>query len=625
MSLDAGRPPHPTDGRAVARRAGLLLLTLTIYWAAVLWLRSDPPVDEGVLQLQRMDWAPATDPAPKSAGSPRGLPVDGFRQPEVDGWYSADITLAARPQQAWAVYLPQVVMNAAVSVNGRLIGQGGSLTPPVARHWARPLWFLVPDGLLRAGSNRLTVRLASEPAGTGLLGKVYLGPAARLEPLYRYDRLVRVGVAETAFIITLATSLLIALLAWLRPAESLYRWYAAGLGAWALHDLNLLLIEPPLPVWLWNRLNTVTVFWFAVCCLFFTLRLLCLSRPLFERTVLTLAVIATLLMPFTPDALHHPVRLPVWETLALLLAFYPALLMLHAYFSRDDLEITVLALSSVVITSGAIRDWLVIAGLLERGPGFLMHFGAPVGVLALGCVLVSRFNRALRRTEQLNSTLEQRVRENSAELERNLETLHAYRRRQAIADERSRIMRDMHDGVGSQLVSTLAAVESGRADLGGVALALRDALNDLRLIVDAVDPNDADIGRALARLRRRLDAQLTAAGIVLEWRVKPLATELHPQAQLQLLRIVQEALSNAIRHSGCRRLRVSCSADGVVEISDDGRGMAAAANAGNGLSNMRTRARAINAELSIDAASPNGTRVRILLPVPTGAAAESRF
>ena len=131
--------------------------------------------------------------------------------------------------------------------------------------------------------------------------------------------------------------------------------------------------------------------------------------------------------------------------------------------------------------------------------------------------------------------------------------MEALARAHAVDQERERLMRDMHDGVGSQLMTTLAAVERDELDSPAVAALLRDCIADLRLVIDSLEPEQRSLQLALANLRYRLEPQLQAAGIRLQWVVPAdagTASAWPPGTVLQVLRIVQEGLVNAIRHSG---------------------------------------------------------------------------
>jgi signal transduction histidine kinase len=91
------------------------------------------------------------------------------------------------------------------------------------------------------------------------------------------------------------------------------------------------------------------------------------------------------------------------------------------------------------------------------------------------------------------------------------------------------------------------------------------------------------------------------------------------KAGVEVLRIVQEALTNARRHSGASNIHVNLRAeenDLVVEVTDDGRGFAPEASPGVGSRSMRERAVGIGGEVEIESATGQGTRVRLRVPVP---------
>lgn len=186
--------------------------------------------------------------------------------------------------------------------------------------------------------------------------------------------------------------------------------------------------------------------------------------------------------------------------------------------------------------------------------------------------------------------------------------------------ERQRLMHDMHDGVGSHLIALLRMAESGTASPAAMADLLRGAIEELRLTIDSLEPLEHDLATLLATLRNRVGRRLEGAGLALEWAMAdmPPLPWLEPAQALQVLRLVQEAITNVVKHARAGTLRVSAGpAEGVLEvcIADDGCGFdPAAASAGQGLAGMRKRARALGAELLVDAAPGAGCRVRLRLP-----------
>jgi signal transduction histidine kinase len=270
-----------------------------------------------------------------------------------------------------------------------------------------------------------------------------------------------------------------------------------------------------------------------------------------------------------------------------------------------------------------VHDHLLRPGVVPRERGLLFHYGAAPVIVVFGWVLLLRFVEGLGEVEALNRDLEQRVREKTAEIERGYHRLARVEAERARGEERERILREVHDGVGSHIVATLALLESGQGDRRGVADALRTALDELRLTVDTLGPGAGrDAVTALAMLRRRVQPSLEAAGLRLAWRVDhdvPLPT-LGDELTLDLLRIVQEALANALQHAAARAVEVSIRARAggaglEVAVTDDGGGFRAGAGEGRGLANMRRRAERLGAVLEVTS-SAAGTRVAVVLRAP---------
>lgn len=183
--------------------------------------------------------------------------------------------------------------------------------------------------------------------------------------------------------------------------------------------------------------------------------------------------------------------------------------------------------------------------------------------------------------------------------------LHEIEQQQMLSRERQRLMQDMHDGLGSSLVSALKVVERGQLDAPDIAQLLQDCINDLKLAIDSMEPVDADLLLLLATLRYRLEPRLKSSHIALRWAVGdvPALHWLAPQSSLHILRILQEAFTNIIKHTHTSEIRLATEIDGdfvVVCIADNGQGFAfeeALKHGGKGISNQLRRAEAIGAEV----------------------------
>lgn len=192
--------------------------------------------------------------------------------------------------------------------------------------------------------------------------------------------------------------------------------------------------------------------------------------------------------------------------------------------------------------------------------------------------------------------------------------------------ERDRILADMHDGVGSQMMGVIVEVKADAIDRPRLVRTLERCLDELRLAVRSPYETTTPLEVALGELRARLGAWCSAAGVELVWSIG----DLDPPAQVSAagvqhaISIVQEAVANALRHAGARRielvLRRAADDPGRVEIAiaDDGGGFdpdpaKSEARGGRGLPSMRRRGERLGGELSV-ASSPQGTAITVRFP-----------
>ncbi|MGY1740423.1 MULTISPECIES: ATP-binding protein [unclassified Blastococcus] len=202
-------------------------------------------------------------------------------------------------------------------------------------------------------------------------------------------------------------------------------------------------------------------------------------------------------------------------------------------------------------------------------------------------------------------------------------------------EERRRLRRDLHDGLGPQLsavVMTLdtagSALRRGDADRAGRLVALAGtqaagAVDDVRRLVHGLRPPALDDLGLLGALRAGAGVLPDGAPEVTVSGDGDLAG-LPAALEVAVFRIAQEAVLNAVRHAraGAVHVAVSASEEGVVvEVTDDGAGLSAGRTAGVGLASMRERAAELGGRCDVGPGPGGGTRVRATLPRPAAAEA----
>jgi signal transduction histidine kinase len=539
------------------------------------------------------------------------------------GWYRFTFSTAIAPSELWGVYLPRVAMNVAVYVNGGLVGDGGPFAPDLARNWNRPLYFTVPAELVRAGPNEVLVRLATPRSSPGFLQALVLGPDRLVAHSWRWRWLAEVTTAQLGFAATLAMAALLTVLYGRRDPTGEYRWFIAGMLLWAYTSLDALVRDPPLPTPVWEWSTQTALNWAIPCFTLAAHRGLRLRRPRLEAAILVVAVGGALVRAMVSPLYAYRTTL-VWLLWTVGLGGYLVWLFGRAAHAGRARNVRAFQIAGALGLMFGIHDVGSLLAGYPLGGTLLSPYIPSIALLAIGWAMVADIGTALTQSEELNVTLEQRVAEKHAQLERNYDRLRRLERERAVTEERDRIMRDMHDGMGGQLVSTLAMVESGRFGPEAVADALHGALDDMRLVIDSLEPVEGDLLVILGVARERLEPRLRRHGISFDWRVAdiPPLPGFGPERALELLRLIQEAITNIVKHAQARTITIrtdvgpaASGAAGVfVEVRDDGRGFHGPRRGGRGLANMRDRAARLGGELTVTPGTP-GTVVCLWLPL----------
>ncbi len=609
----------------------ILLTGLGALTALLIYLHQSPMSDD-VLVIEHAEFVPlhgADLPPANVAWIPTVLPDDWWThaQPQQEGWYRIKLTLNVPPNRLWGIYLPSVTMNAAVYLNNELLGSGGRFTDPVARNWNRPLYFAIPNGLLSPGDNMLLLHVKSDLPQNGLLANVYLGPAESLIPIYEHRMLVRYGLSQIIIVMSFVSSGFLFLLWYRRRTDMFYFWFGLAIFVWTWRNLNLIVVNIPMSTWQWSWLNSICMTWLPICGVMFVRRLLDYPPVRHERIVLGYGVLVPLLLAVLPKHVFYRYGIPVNDVLAWLLAFYPAVFTLRYFIQTRSGDIFLLMASGVWMLLLGIYDNLYYFHVISREYGLVMQYSIPPILFVFVSTLLKRFVGSLNSTEQLNTELESRITAKHQELEENYTKMRSLEHQQVLIAERERILRDMHDGMGGHLVSTLALVDKGVTDNNLLRGALQHALDDLRLMVDSMEDVGGDVLTVLGMLRQRLEPRLAQAGITLRWQVQTLPPihDFGPQKALHLMRILQEGFTNIIKHAQAKTITLSTGlasnsdnlAGVYIQLCDDGVGYTLdRSNPGRGLHNMQRRATLIGGHYTARS-DVNGSCVHVWLPVGT--------
>ena len=541
---------------------------------------------------------------PENGWKPQRLPDSwlhnhpGFRG---IGWYRMKFRLDALPPAATALYVSRVSVTGQLWLNGSILNPEVRFTEPDGRvgtstsHHAYLI--SLPQGLFRTGENTLHVRVQGFGVGGEGLWDVRIGAIERLRPAWLAREIPQRIIPQALFALMLASSFF-AFLVWWRERHARVPHFMIVMLLWTVFLGMFVLPPPPLTHFAWTTLIVVllTVFNWTLLHLFYRY-----SEsewrwyPRVLHTVSTVTLLLAVLVVVQGDPDHGSRHMGLLMLPTALLRVLATAMLLQAAWHQRSWRSYALAGTEILWFAGQVQIMGVLVGWFSAE---LFRLDPACGLplyLVLQYFFVERFVRAR----------EQAARE----------------QQEAIIAERARILQDMHDGMGSQLVTALRLVRREDGDRAIAARNIEEALQDLRLIINSLDEVNQGLLPKLADLRYRLEPRLTELGIRLVWELEPLP-ELHalsPQSALNAMRIVQEALNNAIKHAHPTAITVSAARKNgavVIGVADDGAGFepGAARAAGRGLSGMRKRAEQMGAALDVERREGGGTVVFLHLP-----------
>jgi signal transduction histidine kinase len=493
----------------------------------------------------------------------------------------------------------------------------------------RVIFLQLPEPALR-NVNRLSVRLKGYPSNGSGLSDVYVGPTEELRPAFT----VRWLISEQ--LLTIANWSVVALclpfvLIWLRdPLNSqTYALFTAGALGFALRNFHRQIDPDLLAGPLWQPLISASLGWVALAEWAFLMRYVDIRMPRFERGMLLYVAIGSLILFLVPassfaliDALAW--RIPIFVSGIFCVTVFTA----HALRNPTRARLLIAAGMFAQIAP-ALHDLLWLTGYIPFSSAQWFPLSFPALFVVMGLVLADDIATTRRALREANTDLEQKVFAARMELNVMYERQRVQDSERFKLEERGRLMREMHDGVGTHLSLLLSGLQRGKLREEDVRDAVQLSMDELRLLLDARSPSTETLVEAISNLRHRLEPRLLLAGASTSWRVADKAEHavLSAEATLHILRMIQECASNAVRHGQATHIgyhiffrETAGNPDLCIVISDDGCGPdeASPLTSGNGigLDSIRTRATAVGGRFELERAGMQ-TLATITLPAPS--------
>jgi len=544
-------------------------------------------------------------------------------------WYRVELPRAGSPDDdgLYALFIEHVCSNLEVYVNGERVHSGGRMSPPYTNNCNHPQLVSLPSAMLNRDSNTLDIKVVGHALvevgsrqRAGALSALVVGPQSELAAHHARLTALQVIAPQAVGATLLLMGGFMFVLGFMNRRESHLAYFGALSVGWALVDMRLWLRDMPLghsetEFLVGAMLGFIT--WAAVQ---FLLRYAGMRYRLVDVLLpLQCALLSVTLVVAGPQHLYTVAS--VWYgVLALEVMAASAWHLHHQHQRRHVRSVWVMAvLLGLALVAGVtefVAQWTGTRPLAAHVAQLVM----PVVFVLVGLRLVQQQGRALSHAVQDKAVLEQRVREATAEIERNFHQMAELRVEQVTERERKRIAADLHDDLGAKLLTIVHTSDSER-----ISTLAREALEEMRLSVRGLTGRPVRLADALGDWRAEVVSRLAQAGIEGEWEApEDLPQTLSARAYVQTTRILREATSNIIKHSRATNCIVTASisdGDFLFVVQDNGDGIApdtkGSLDRGHGLASMKNRAKQLNGQCLVESGPGYGTVIRLTLPLDT--------
>ena len=565
---------------------------------------------------------PSQTVLPKQGWQPVQLPdkwTNHWKNYNGGVWYKIEWNWScennARLAEPIAVSIDYINSAGAVFLNGELLWRDQNLQEPLSKSWNMPRYWILPVSGLRSDQNEILIYVNGFAFQSPGLGNISFNNVQSNYEIHQS----KIWNRRTLFQINLILSVtfgIICLVIWsLRRKETTFGWFALSSLLWVLFISNVLATETfPYPTSLMaTQANLAFFVLYILSFCIYLLRFIETHLAKIEASIyfVTGLVIAGIFL--TPQ---HSIY---WVFPLIFLIYVGLFFLTYLYISyraiksrRSDYIFLAICLSGIF--SFAVFDILLLLSESISDARPLSPYTGPVITFFVVVILGTRLARNVKKVETFNAALEVKVKQAGEDLSSSLNEKHQLELENVRLQERIHLSHDLHDGLGASLVRSMILVDQSAHDIPNQQFLsmLKLLRDDLRQIIDSGSSADnkipvspvmwvAPVRHRFSQLMDELDIHSKWA-FPREWQAVPTALQC-----LTLIRVLEESLTNVIKHSQAKNVKVSMTYllenQLILTIQDDGVGFDTDCVAQQGLSigmrSMKMRLERIGAELSL--------------------------
>ncbi|MEM6857211.1 MAG: ATP-binding protein [Pseudomonadota bacterium] len=621
----------PWLDKSIVRLAAAIAAVQIVFWFLVFpTLISPPGKPFEQVELASFELGQVQHSDTKSLRVPELKPYSPEQTLIRPGYYlgRATFELEQVPERGLALIVQGGGDNERNFINGHALPFDGSMDMEQPDYYAAiPQIIQVPPIYLKSGLNTVsTLFVFGEPTREAYFSAPLIGEYDQIVSALSWRLFLRTDAHLFAIVMGFVLSMSLAVVCIRSRDKTLPFWLLLLTLSWSVHSLFFRWAEMPFHGEARLVFYSVTLLLLAACWPIFVDAWTQRSNALFRNCALALFLASTAAVIIRLFAYDGEMAWTDVETILdrVGLVFTGATLArLSWHFIKVPDEKRFWEAAILVLLASLLAVYLFNTMIYGQNVPYL-RLGQPMILLAFAVMFFSRNFQLFRSTEQINAELASQLDQKTLALENAHQREKVLVRQQAHDEERRRLMRDMHDGLGSQLMSMLIMARKGHNTAKTYEDGIQQVIEEMRLMLNSLEAVGDSLESALHTFERMIGPRVTNAGFSFEWKDR-LRADQYPDYDarqiLQVFRILQEGVTNALKHSQGDAITIVLSPGSwpdwkmAIEIIDNGIGFPAVQTSarGRGLRNIETRAASIRAEVEISAADAEQKGARLIL------------